>query len=203
MSEVVGLQSPLAGIDVDATKEVENPDVTLTELPFRGHYNLRGDAGDDAFCSAVQSALSIALPVEPCTSSNNDSARLLWLGPDEWLLVTPDANGEALVDALQASIAQTFSKLTDISSGQTIIQISGDKTLDLLARGCTLDLHPRVFGQGQCAQSAVAKSPALVNRISSAEHAPVFDVIVRRSFADYLWRWLEDAASLLLTDKSA
>jgi sarcosine oxidase subunit gamma len=195
MSEVADLQSPLAGLG--GNPRIENPEVTLTELPFRGHYNLRGEASDNVFGDAVQNALGIDLPVKPCTSSGNDSISVLWLGPDEWLLVTADATDTTLVNALQTSIAQTFSKLTDISSGQTIIRISGDKTPGLLARGCTLDLHPRVFGVGQCAQSAIAKSPALIHRVCDTDQTLVFNIIVRRSFADYLWRWLEDAANLL------
>ena len=77
--------------------------------------------------------------------------------------------------------------MNDISSGQTIIRLRGPRARDLLNKGCPLDLHPRVFGAGQCAQSHIGKSNALIIQV---DDTPTYDIIVRRSFADYLARWL-------------
>ena len=63
---------------------------------------------------------------------------------------------------------------------------------DLLAKGCPVDLHPSVFDVGQCAQSHLAKAPILLRQV---DREPTFEIIVRRSFADYFWTWLEDAAA--------
>jgi sarcosine oxidase subunit gamma len=52
-----------------------------------------------------------------------------------------------------------------------------------------LDLHPRVFTIGQCAQTHVAKVPVLLRPIAGG-----IELVVRRSFADSLWQWLETAA---------
>ena len=41
----------------------------------------------------------------------------------------------------------------DVGSGYTVLEISGAQAREALARGCPLDLHPRVFKTGQCAQS--------------------------------------------------
>ena len=38
----------------------------------------------------------------------------------------------------------------------------------------------------------LAKAPILIRQVDAT---PSFEIIVRRSFADYLWLWLEDAAS--------
>jgi sarcosine oxidase, subunit gamma len=62
----------------------------------------------------------------------------------------------------------------------------------VLAKGCPIDLHPRAFSIGQCAQSRLAKAPILIGQI---ENQPFFELIFRRSFADYLWTWLETAAA--------
>jgi len=193
MPDVTKMLSPLAAVD---TSGIEKAGISATESSFRGHYNVRGSVEDQKFTGAVQSVLGIDLPLEPNTTTSDNLVTLFWLSPDEWLLVTPDENDTTQVDALRSAINGLFAKLTDISGGQTIIRITGEKTLDLLARGCTFDLHPRVFMQGQCAQSTIAKSPALIHKVPG-DDAHVVDVIVRRSFADYLWRWLEDAAQLL------
>jgi len=72
-----------------------------------------------------------------------------------------------------------------------ILELSGDKARALLLKGCPLDLHPSVFKPGQCAQSVLGKTSVTLWQIADA---PVYRMIVRRSFADYLGHWLIDAA---------
>ncbi len=165
--------------------------VVISERPFLGHLNLRGDSSDGAFASGVERALGLALPVEPNTVSEGDGKQALWLGPDEWLIVTPpDEQGpasERLCDALDG----VHSSVTDISGGQTLVNLSGENAREVLAKGCSLDLHPRAFGEGRCAQTLVSGANVIL-RWAGPE--PSFDLIVRRSFADHLARWLHDAA---------
>ena len=77
--------------------------------------------------------------------------------------------------------------INDLSGGQIAIHLSGSDVPDLLAKGCTLDLHPSVFGVGACAQSGLAKTIVLLGHI---DKAPVYELIVRRSFSEYALRWL-------------
>ena len=78
-----------------------------------------------------------------------------------------------------------------MSGGQAVVNITGAHSRDLLAKGCGLDLHPRAFGPGRCAKTILAKAGVIIRQV---DDSPSFDVIVRRSVADYLARWLEDAA---------
>ena len=166
--------------------------VVISERPFLGHLNLRGDPSDGAFVEGVERALGFVLPVEPNTVSNGDRKQALWLGPDEWLIVTPPDEQDAVADALVEALSGVFSSVTDITGGQTLITLSGEHSRDVLAKGCSLDLHRRAFGEGRCAQTVVAG----VNvTLLWAGPEPSFDLIVRRSFAEYLALWLHDAAS--------
>jgi sarcosine oxidase subunit gamma len=64
----------------------------------------------------------------------------------------------------------------------------------VLAKGCPLDLHPRAFATGNCAQSLLAKASVLIHLPNDdAQRGPTFDLYVARSFAHYLFAWLEDA----------
>jgi sarcosine oxidase subunit gamma len=165
--------------------------VVISERPFLGHLNLRGDPSDGAFVSGVERALGLALPVEPNTVSYGDGKQALWLGPDEWLIVTPKDEQSAVAVALVEALSGVFSSVTDITGGQTLITLSGKRARDVLAKGCSLDLHPRAFGEGQCAQTLVA---GVGVTLLWASPEPSFDLIVRRSFAEYLALWLHDAA---------
>ena len=59
-----------------------------------------------------------------------------------------------------------------------------------LAAGCALDLHPRMFRAGCCAQTLLAKVPVILDQLDGS---PTFHVLVRASFAAYLADWLVDA----------
>jgi sarcosine oxidase subunit gamma len=159
----------------------------MYEVPFLDHVNLRGDHSDPAFVEAVDGILGVPLPLAPNTWQCLGDLRVFWLGPDEWLLITAAGEGSAMADGLRRATCGLHAAIAVISGGQTVIGIEGPQATDLLSRGCTLDLHPRSFGGRCCAQTLVAKSPALIWRLPDDRG---FELAIRRSFADYLWLWL-------------
>ena len=167
--------------------------VVLGECGLRGQTALRGDAGDPAFVDAARQAIGSAPPTEPNTVAGPaDLAvgpRALWLGPDEWLVV--DGGGETLA-ALRAALDGRHAAVVDVSDSRAVIALSGPRAREVLAKGCALDLHPRVFAPGRCAQTLLAKAHVILHQI---DDAPSYEIYVHRSFADYLWTWLEDAAA--------
>ena len=194
--------SPLAhlGLAARATEAVAELEVgvLMGERPYRGLVNLRGPAGDKTFDEAVQKALGVALPSEPNSTTGQDDLRVFWLGPDEWWVVTP-GDGPAMADKLRAALAGQKAAVTDVSESRTCIHISGARARDLLSKGCPLDLHPRVFSAGRCAQSLCAKAMITLHQVAddgddTTGSGPAYDVYVLNSFAEYLWLWLEDAA---------
>lgn len=193
MSEGIRRESPLAQF-VAAERGAGRPGrvgVELTERPSLGHVNLRGDPTDRAFLNAVEGVLGFALPLKANTVAEGDEVTALWLGPDEWLLLTPPDREARVAQALRDALRGLFAAVTEVSGGQTVIRVRGDRARDVLSKGCSLDLHLRVFGPGRCAQTHVAKATVLIRPV---DDSPSFDLIVRRSFAEYLALWLGDAA---------
>ena len=188
MSSAARRESPLSQFAADSS---DQSGVQIGERPFQGHVNLRGDSGDDVFLKAAEGVLRLALPLVPNTVVDNADLKVLWLGPDEWLIITLPNGESAIVESLEAALGDMFSSVTDTTGGQTVIRLSGPSARDLLAKGGPLDLHPRVFGPGRCAQTLVAKAMATIIHV---DDAPTFDLVIRRSFADYLRAWLQDAA---------
>lgn len=181
-----GLEPRLA---VPVESGVAEPAATVTIRGDLGHINLRGRASDSGFLQVVEQTLGQALPVEPNTCSAAEH-QLFWLGPDEWLLVTPVTAAADLARRLERALSSIHAAVNDVSGGQVALMLQGTGCRELLARGCTLDLHPRVFEVGDCAQSGLAKANVL---IALMDDAPTFMVAVRRSFSDYLCRWLAHA----------
>ena len=151
-----------------------------------GHVNLRGDSGDDHFVDRVAKVIGQRLPVEPNTLSVADH-RVYWLGPNEWQIVTEPGRAAEIVNDLEDALIDRHIAVNNLSGGQVALHLTGTDVPELLALACTLDLDPSVFGVGDCAQSGLAKANVLLGYIDAA---PVYEIIVRRSFSEYLLRWL-------------
>lgn len=185
-------QSPLAQFISENRNTVPAGEagVILTELPFLGYINLRGNPKEQEFLKTVERTLEVSLPLKPNTGSVVNKVNVLWLGPDEWLLITPSDQETQLSQTLRNSLSRIPASVTDITGSQTLLKLSGQNSLKLIAKGCSLDLHPRVFGSGQCAQTVLAKAPIVVWKPDGTSS---YNIIVRRTYADYLAHWLKDA----------
>ena len=192
MSDASRGESPLvAWIEAGLPVRFEAQDVRLRERALLGHIGLRCDPADSALTGAIERVLGCSLPRTPNTFQVAAAAdNVLWLGPDEWLILAPEGREPALAQALRQAAGDGFAAVVELGSGQTVIELTGARAREVIAKGCPLDLHPRAFGPGRCAQSRLART--LVT-LAQLDDAPTFELIVRRSFADYLWQWLLDA----------
>jgi sarcosine oxidase subunit gamma len=194
MSEAIRAESPLVERITPERKSgsPSNPGVTFRSRPFWGYVNLRGHSGDQAFVDAVEGVLGGKLPVEPNTISEGKGVRAYWLGPNEWLLVTGQDGQIDLRDRLEAALTEVSSAVCDVTGYYTAIELEGPNARDALEKGCTLDMHPRVFLPGQCAQTLLSHAIIVLRPTSATGDG--FEIIARRSFADYVFVYLEDAA---------
>jgi sarcosine oxidase, subunit gamma len=149
----------------------------------------------------------VDLPLEPNTASGPDPD-VLWLGPDEWLFVcsspardlggrarrggADDARGSveaaALVRELTSALAGAHHSAIDVSANRAAFDLSGRDRLEVLSKGCGLDLHRRTWFAGRCAQTLLARAPVILH-----ERAATTRVLVRPSFVPYLDRWFAAA----------
>ena len=154
-----------------------------------GHINLRGSPADEKLVAAVEDAIGQRLPLTPNTLTSEPN-QVFWLGPDEWLIVTQAGHVAEMAETLQTAVSGFHAAVNDISGGQVVLMVNGSGTRDILSKGCTLDLHESVFTAGSCGQSGLAKANVLLACLDA--HSIM--IVVRRSFADYLCRWLLRAA---------
>ncbi|MBC8722176.1 sarcosine oxidase subunit gamma [Paraburkholderia sp. 31.1] len=193
-------ESPLVGVDGLLKQHQANATAAfrLGERPFLELVNVRGDTRDSAFIRAVEQVIGCKPPEKPNTVARGNGYDMVWLGPDEWLVRSETAHDATRTAPLQAKLgaafAGVFASAVDVGSGYTVLEITGTRTRDVLARGCPLDLHPRLFGLGQCAQSHYFK--ASITLLPTGTDS--FDIVVRRSFADYFVRIMLDAAEPLM-----
>ncbi|MDE0840604.1 MAG: sarcosine oxidase, gamma subunit family protein [Porticoccaceae bacterium] len=166
--------------------------VVIKELPLCSQLNIRGDAACQNFTSGIQQVLGIELPTEPGCWHFSAEHSLYWLGPDEWLLVSQGPSPD-LEAKLRAALSGHIS-LVDVAGGQSILNLRGaaPALAILLKKSSVYDFggwSDAVDGRGRCAQTTFAKASAVVaNRPDGS-----FDLVVRRSLADYIGRWILDA----------
>jgi sarcosine oxidase subunit gamma len=134
--------------------------------------------------------LPFALPLEPNTVAETADVCALWLGPDEWLVTGAETPG-ALLAELEAALAGVHHSVVDVSANRVALELSGTSRFDLLSAGCGLDLHPRAWGPGRCAQTLLARVPVIL-----WERGGTTAILVRPSFAGYVAEWLTDQADL-------
>jgi sarcosine oxidase subunit gamma len=159
--------------------------LNLTDLPPCGRLILRGRA---AAIEAATVPLSFGLPAQPCRAVTIGDRTALWLGPDEWLILTAPS------DPIAAALAQTLQphphSLVDVSHRQCAIELTGTAAADVLNAGCPLDLDAAAFCPGMCTRTVLAKSEIILWRVAVEK----FRLEVARSFAPYVRRFLLEAA---------
>ncbi|MEO5940214.1 MAG: sarcosine oxidase subunit gamma family protein, partial [Candidatus Limnocylindrales bacterium] len=137
----------------------------LRERPFLAQLDVRVDAADPVARGAIESVVG-PLPLEPNTVNDRPDGAVLWLGPDEWLVVGPPGAAATLEAQLRDAIAtgapDAFVAIVDVSANRTTLDLAHADARAILSGGCPIDLHPRAFGQGQCAQTLVARAGVIL-----------------------------------------
>ncbi|MDB5766776.1 MAG: soxG [Collimonas fungivorans] len=163
--------------------------VSMEEKPFLELINLKGEADSAVLQKAVKSLTGAVLPLQPNTVTESEQFTIYWLAPNEWLVQSKQPRLPALCADLAGALAGQFASVVDVSSGNTSLVLSGEKAREVLRKGCPLDFHPAVFKLGQCAQSHFFKAGILLRPLAD----DAYELVIRRSFADYFGRILLDA----------
>lgn len=167
--------------------------VTFREVSPPTLVNLRGDPSDPGFMAGAANVLGAAPPTVPNTVAAAGGIEILWLGPDEWLVVAQPPTDD-LARRLDGALAVHHHSATDVSAGRVVAEIAGAQARAVLATGVRLDLHPRVFGPGCCAQTGLVGVPIILQVTGDS---PSFRLYLRNSFASYVVAWLAGAVTAL------
>jgi sarcosine oxidase subunit gamma len=158
---------------------------TLSAAPPRPQIDMRARG---VVADRIAATLGIARLPGPNRVLRVREGDCFWLGPSEWLWVGNPGDRDPMLEALEGAIGNDGA-VVDLSSSRVILDLSGASAREVLASCCALDLHPRAFAPGQCAQTLVAKAPVLLTQL---DPTPTYRVFVRPSFASYVVSWLTD-----------
>jgi len=161
--------------------------VTLVPMEACDRISLRAE---DKAVAGLGKAIGLKLPKKPGQSVTKDETSALWVGPDEWFII--GADGAGLEDKLNKVKTGLYSAVS-INHRNTAITVSGPNAATALNAGCPRDLSLEVFPVGTCSRTIMGKAEIILWRTDKN----AFHVECWRSFSDYVWKHLVDAATLL------
>lgn len=147
--------------------------------------------GQEAHLASAVVAAFGSEPPGPGRALLQGGVATIWIGPGTWLVTEPWRREGALAERIAAVLGRTAS-IVDQTHGKAAIRLSGARARDVLARGCRIDLHPRVFGPGRAATTPIAHVGTTLLQI---DDVPTFDLIVPATFAESFFGWLCEAAA--------
>lgn len=168
-----------------------NGETAMSEVPFRGVVQLRGEAG--AVAAGARSVLGLDLPASVGDTAVSEAHSVLWLAPDEWIIFTAQGEEHRIIAALSDALASVHHQVVDVSDYYTTIELKGSKVREQLAKLIAIDLHAKYFPEGRGIATNIAKVTGWVHCLEAGEAGDRFHIVVRRSQADYLWCMLADA----------
>jgi sarcosine oxidase, subunit gamma len=168
-----------------------DPSLRITVRVIGCVINLRGSVGDPAFEHAVRDVLGVNLPRVTGGVATSPRAQCLWQGPDEWLVMISEREETRCVAELDDALAGLHHAVTDVTGDRLVIRITGSRALELIARGCSIDLDPEAFSSGRVVNCVFADTLATLVHAEPGE----YDVHVKRSYARWFENWFAAAAA--------
>ena len=164
-----------------------------------GKINLRGNLENKDFVSKAGKILGMILPKEPSSISTKEKITCMWLGPNEWLLVsndtiTKDSNDYELEKVLFNDISKrNLGAVTNVSDHYTIFNLTGSNIYEILSKGSPFDFNSEIFGDNKAIQTILNHVDVTIHRKTKND----VDLYVRRSFSNHLWSWIKDSARFI------
>ncbi|CAN5580801.1 sarcosine oxidase subunit gamma family protein [soil metagenome] len=176
-------RSPLAHRSADLAGMADNTggSIVVAEVAFLAQVDLRVDPGQVR-------RVAFELPMRPNTATHDGDRTVLWLGPDEWLVVGPPWTGGEIVAELEAALTGVHHSVVDVSANRAVLELRGSTRHELLSKGCSLDLREDHWGPGTGAQTLLGGIAVILE-----ERAEATRIFVRPSFGNHLTEWFLDA----------
>jgi sarcosine oxidase subunit gamma len=190
MADTLTRRGPLQGYQSRFSNLPQS--ASIADEPFVAMVDLWVDPTGPGGAAAANVLGVDALPTTASTLVGARDGEVIWLGPEECLVTSTTRDGEDLETVLREAVSEHRGAAVDVSAQRTTLRLRGAHARDVIAKGCSLDLHPSVFGRGAAAQTVLGQAGVVL--IPLSDNGTDYRIIVRSSFARYLADWLIDAA---------
>lgn len=161
----------------------------VTRITARGMITLRGDLTAAKIKKAVKAVTGHAIPAPGRIAGAGDKG-VVWMSPDELLVLVPYAEVDASIAQLEAALDGAHFLIADVSDARSVFRIEGPHARGLLARLSPVDMHISQFGSGDVRRTRLAQVAGAIWCDDAG-----FDVVCFRSVGDYAEQVLRNAAA--------
>ena len=172
--------------------------VTIEETILSGKINIRGKSSDKEFMKNIGSVLNLVLPIEPNVRIYNNNISIMWLGPNEWLVITPENEKDKIISLLESKLNPEKTAITDVSFNRTVLRLEGKQVFTLLSKFLVANLEKILETNFSVAQTIFLKIPVLFIRNNTNKEAISLDLHLNRSHAKYVYELLIDGSKNLI-----
>lgn len=163
----------------------------IEEIGPRGMVMMKGDLSSSALRRVTTELTGVDFPDQRGASVAGDTG-LLWMAPDELLLLVPRGEAAKARDTVAQALSGEHHLAEDVSDARAIFAISGAAVREVLAKLTPADLHPDSFAPGELRRTRVAQVPAAF----WMQDTETFELLCFRSVAAYMFDLLKTAADL-------
>lgn len=136
-------------------------EIRIADAGLTGMLTIRGDLTDDTVAAAVERATGCGVP-GTTTLSSGDMRHLLWMSPDELLLILPYGDVDKVAQTLSAALDGHHHLIADVSDARAVFDLTGDggAIRDVLAKLTPADVSTTGLPVGRVRRTRVAQVPA-------------------------------------------
>ncbi|XDZ65027.1 sarcosine oxidase subunit gamma [Alphaproteobacteria bacterium LSUCC0684] len=151
--------------------------------------NLRASPDNMALRRAVKRSVGTDLPLDANTFAAAGDRMVIWLGPDEWMIMAENGAAPSIIAECDTPEAGHVAA-TDVSDAIGAVTMKGPHVRAVLAKHCGLDFHHEAFTPGMAQQSLLSHAGVTIACLKT----DCFLVIGRSSFMPYIVALMQDAS---------
>ncbi|PPR79634.1 MAG: hypothetical protein CFH01_00299 [Alphaproteobacteria bacterium MarineAlpha2_Bin1] len=185
---VENYQEPLI-IQKKSIEQFDKDNLKIRSVGFIGQLNLRLSNPDFNLFSKY---FNINIPKKINTFTSVNNVQLLFLGPDEFLLICPVDSRSKIIEKIKNIPFNYSFDITDVSFNRVVIEISGKKCDELILSIASIPKNS--FIAGSCIQSQMANTQVIMMCLDDNYK---YKILVRSSFSEYFSDVLIDQADFI------
>ena len=117
--------------------------------------------------------------------NSNDQTRILWMGPENWLVISSNN----ILNELNEKFSTTEFAVTDISHSRSIIELQGSDVLEVIKKGSPFDIES--LTKNNCTSTVYNGITITIDNIEDSKNQ--IRIISLRSFGESLYHSVTDA----------
>ena len=180
-------QSKMSNIQTAMNGACATGYVDVSEAPATGMITLRGDLADAGVQKAVKSVMGAGVPATLAVTEA-DAGQILWMSPDELMIVCAYDQADQVVADLIAALGETHSMVVNVSDARAVFDLNGYATPEIIAKLAPIDM--KAMQAGTVRRTRFGQIPAAFWMTSNDSAR----IICFRSVGEYMFNQLRNSA---------